>query len=219
MVRSNKKMESILGNAELAISNALVNEEVKTMLMEYNYNDQRLNEGSTLQKKAKEFYQSYIKEHGQQIESTSQLEKTYEECNPLYVEHITLSRLALRNEPAKKSKFALDGERKKDLYGWIEQAELFYDNGLADEELSNKLLRYNLTREKLEKGRELVLKVKKANQTQEKEKSEAQESRRQRDATFDVLIDWISEFTTVARFACASKPELLEKLGIFVKSD
>jgi hypothetical protein len=219
MIISNKKMESILGNAELAVSNALENEELKTMLMEYNYDDQRLNEGLSLQQKAKELYQTYAKEHGQQLEATSQLEEIFEECNSLYIEHITLSRLALRNEPSKKSKFALDGERKNDMFGWIEQAELFYDNCLADEELLNKLLRYNLSGEKLEKGRQSVLNVKKANQTQEKEKSESQEARRQRDEAFTLLSDWMTEFNTVARFACSAKPELLEKLGIFVKSD
>ena len=96
MVISNKTMESILGNAELAISNALENEEVKTMLMEYNYDDQRLSEGSALQKNAKELYQAFVREHGQQLEATSQLEKTYEGSNPLYIGHITCSQPSAR---------------------------------------------------------------------------------------------------------------------------
>jgi hypothetical protein len=128
--------------------------------------------------------------------------------------------LALRNKPKKKSKFALAESRRKDIYGWIEQAEVFYDNVLGDEEvLTDISTRFGLTKEKLENGKQLVLKVKAANKNQEKEKSDSQQATEDRDKSFKVLSDTLSEFFQVCKFALAHKPQLLERLGILKLSE
>ncbi|UCH97859.1 MAG: hypothetical protein JSV88_13670 [Candidatus Aminicenantes bacterium] len=209
-----KTMENVLGIAELAFTTAKTDEEIKTPLLEYNYDDARLDQCLAVHKKAKEDYQKQIKERSDQFQATAELETALDEANPVYIEHITLTRLALRNKPKKKSKFALAESRRRDIYGWIEQAEVFYDNAFADEEVLNEIsTRFGLTREKLEKGKQLVLKVKEANKKQEKEKSEAQQATEDRDKSFKVLYDILSEFYQVSQFALVHKPQLLERLG------
>jgi hypothetical protein len=215
-----KTMENILGIAELAFTTAKSDEEIKTPLLAYNYDDARLDQCLELHKKAKADYQKQIKERSEQFQATAALDSALEEANPVYIEHITLTRLALRNKPKKKSKFALAESRRKDTYGWIEQAEVFYDNVLGDEEvLTDIAARFGLTKEKLEIGKQLVLKVKEANKNQEKEKSESQQATEDRDKLFNELSERLSEFFLVCKFALAHKPQLLERLGYLQLSE
>lgn len=215
-----KTMENILGIAELAFTTAKTDEEIKTPLLEYNYDDARLDQCLALHKKAKEDYQKQIKERSEQFQATAELENALDEANPIYIEHITLTRLALKSKPKKKSKFSLAGSRRRDIYGWIEQAEVFYDNVLGDEEvLTDIAARFGLTKEKLEMGKQLVLKVKEANKNQEKEKSDSQQATEDRDKSFKVLYDALSEFYQVSQFAFADRPQLLERLGYLQLSE
>ncbi len=215
-----KTMEKILGIAELAFTTAKLDEEIKTPLLAYNYDEARLNQCLELHKKAKEDYQKQIKERSEQFQATADLEKALDEANPVYIEHISLTRLALRNKRKKKSKFALAESRRKDIYGRLEQAEVFYDNLFADEEILTELsTRFGLTKEKLEKGKELVIKVKQANQSQQKEKSESQQATLDRDKSFKALYDALSEFFQVCQFALAPRLQLLERLGYLKLSE
>ena len=219
MFLTKKTMENTLGVAEMAITTAMNDEEVKTPLLEYNYDESRLQEGLDLHKIAKQKYQQQVKEKGEKLQARENIEKTYNEANPVYIEHITLTRMALKKRPAMKDKFSLRGSRRRDIFGWIEQAELFYKNVLEDEEALNLLSYYDLTKEKLQKGQELVLKVKTAVQTQQKEKSESQDATEKRDQAFNALSDWISDFFQVCKFALNTKPQVLERLGILALSE
>ena len=215
-----KTMENILGIAELAFTTAKTDEEIKTPLLEYNYDDARLDQCLEIHRQAKEDYQKQIKERSEQFQATAELENALDEANPVYIEHITLTRLALKSKPKKKSKFSLAGSRRRDIYGWIEQAEVYYDNVLGDEEvLADIAARFGLTKEKLEIGKQLVLKVKEANKDQEKEKSDSQQATEDRDRLFAVLSERLSEFFLVCKFALAHKPQLMERLGYLQLSE
>lgn len=219
MILTKRTMENLLGTAEMAINTAVSDDDVKVPLSEYNWNEQRLQEGLQLHQSAKQKYQQQVKERGDQFQAGAAVEDAYEVANPVYIEHLTLTRLALRKQPEKKDNFALRGRRKKNLFGWIEQAELFYDNVLEDEEVLKQLVRYGLTKEKLEKGRQMVLKVKNANRSQEREKSQSQEATVERNRAFDALSDWLSEFFQVCKFALAANPQVLERIGITAASE
>lgn len=52
MTVSTSKMEDLLVKSKVAITNAMSDQEIKTLLLEYNYDDSRLNEGLELLKQA-----------------------------------------------------------------------------------------------------------------------------------------------------------------------
>ncbi|NEP46299.1 MAG: hypothetical protein F6K35_46720, partial [Okeania sp. SIO2H7] len=56
------------------------------------------------------------------------------------------------------------------------------------------------------------------NAAQEKEKGEAQQATKTRDEALDALDDWLGDFLAIAEVALADKPQLLEALGVLVRS-
>ena len=98
-------------------------------------------------------------------------------------------------------------------------AELFYNNALSDEEVLKLMGRYGITKEKLAKGLQLVIKVKEANEIQEAQKTVSYKATGERKKAFDDLFAWLSEFFQVCKFALASRPELLERVGVPVPSE
>jgi len=211
-------MEDLLVNSKMAINNAMSDEEIKTLLLEYNYDDSRYNEGLELNKKAEELYNKQKKEYSEQYKASEELDKAYKAAKPVYQEHVDLTRLAFRHDPSQLVSLGVEGSLHRQFSAWLTQARQFYDNTINDEKVLGKIARYNLTKEKLEKGFQLISIVEVANNKQEKEKGEAQQFTKDRDKAMDALSDWTYELSVVAKFALAEKPQLLEKLGIKVES-
>jgi hypothetical protein len=218
MTVSTSKMEDLLVKSKVAITNAMSDQEIKTLLLEYNYDDSRLNEGLALLKQAEEVYQKQKKEYREQYVASQELDQSIEKAKPLYTEHVDLTTLAFRHESTKLVDLGLDKIRERTFSAWLIQAIEFYKIVINDETVIEKLSMYNLTKDKLEKGRQLIIEVELANSRQEKEKGEAQDSTKERDKIMAQLEDWMYEFTVICRYALKSKPQLLEKLGIKVKS-
>lgn len=220
MSLSRKTTEELLGIAEMAFNVAKTDEKFKAPLLAYRIDDARVDEYLAIFSDAKEKYHDFVRERGEQFEATAAVEKALAEAKPVYNEHVTLARLALKENPSMKGKFGLNGRRKRRVFSWIGQAEVFYRNLLDDAEMLASLdARYGLTLERLEAGRDLVLAVKAVNSKQESEKSESQQARVDKDESLRLLQGALSEYFQVCKFAHADNPQLLERVGITVLSE
>jgi len=73
---------------------------------------------------------------------------------------------------------------------------------------------FNINKEKMEAGQELVLGCEVKYNLQLKEKGEAQTATKVRDEAVDQLDAWMSDFTGIARITLEENPQYLEMLGI-----
>lgn len=204
--------------AQVAIDNAILDVETKTLLTIYGYDDVRLAEGKALLDNANLLQQVQQKEYGDQFEATNDLNSTWNSAKKEYIRFIKISRIALKGEVAIFQKLDLLGRRKESLSGWIAQAKQFYLNALLDATVLDKLAGFGITQVKLEAGKALLENTEIKNAVQEKEKGEAQQATKERDKATDELFEWLSDFIVIARIALEEKPQMLEKLGIFVQS-
>ncbi|MBU0473814.1 MAG: hypothetical protein KKF62_06580 [Bacteroidetes bacterium] len=205
-------------SAQVTIDNAIADVEIKALLADYGYDDVRLAAGKTLLDTTNQMHQVQQKEYGDQFEATNALNSVWASAKNEYMRFIKISRIALRDEFAISQKLALNSRRKESLSGWISQAKQFYLNALSDSTVLAKLAAYGITQEKLEAGKALLEETEVKNASQEKEKGEAQQATKERDNAADDLFEWLADFTVIARIALEEKPQLLEKLGIFVES-
>lgn len=127
-----------------------------------------------------------------------------------------MEKFRFKNNKGVWQELGLTGKRRDNFSGWLLQANQFYNNALANPEILNKFATVNVTQESLTAGKALVDAAEQANQTQEKEKGEAQNATKTRDAALDDLEVWIEDLKGFSRIALEGKPQLLESLGLGV---
>ena len=214
MSKPKKSLADRLLAAQVAISNAMTDEEIKSLIAAFGYDETRMNTGKGLLDAANQLQQVQQKEYGDQFQATDALNGLWAQADADYMRYVKIARIALKDDHAAFQKLALSGIRKKSLSGWMAQAKQFYLNALADMAVITKLSGYGVTQEKLQAGMELLAHTETANATQKKEKGEAQQATLDRDKAIDQLEDWLSDFVAITRIALEDKPQLLEKLGI-----
>ncbi|MGD9487146.1 MAG: hypothetical protein AB7W47_03950 [Calditrichaceae bacterium] len=218
MTMSSQSMAIRMMAAELAITNALSDEQVKSYLAEYGYDDTRLNEGKALFDTAHELQQKQIREYGEQYEATDAVNSVKDKASAVYMKHVKIARIALQSDRGAAQKLDLNGRRKGSLSGWLAQATQFYINATTAPDIITAMAKFNITEEKLLAGKQLIEETVSLNAAQEKEKGEAQQATVERDEALDALEFWLSDFIAIARIALEEKPQLLEKLGIVERS-
>ncbi len=200
--------------AQNAITNALGYEEIKNLLANFGYTEERLQEGQQLYERASELQAKQQEEYGEQFAATDALNAAKATANREYMNHVKIARIAFRDDRGAAESLQLTGDRRQSLSGWLKQARVFYANGLGNSEVLTALGRYGITTEKLTAAQGQVAGVEQALNNQLKEKGEAQVATQQRDEAFDALQEWMGDFIAIARIALESQPQYLEVLGV-----
>ena len=169
-----QKTDRFLHRAHVAIDNALNFAEIQTYLNQYGYTKIKLQEGQKLYTIALEACQKQQQEYGQQMSSTETVNTLWKEAKESYMRCVKIARVAFKNNPGVARALGLNGERKKSLSGWLNQAKQFYHNALNDPEIIKKLTEYGITRIKLEAAKDDTDALETASLRQEKGKGNAQ---------------------------------------------
>ena len=209
---------SQLERANTAISNALEDPAIATLLAGVGYDQATLEAGQALYEQAHDLNRTQEREYGEQNAATAALEAARQQADTTYMGFLKIARVALKGDHQAITALGLVGTRKISLTGWLDQACQFYTNALETPAVLTKLARYNITQTRLEAGKAEVDAVLAARHTQERERGDAQTSTKVRDAALDALNEWVGDFIEIARVALAGQPQLLEKLGIRVAS-
>lgn len=204
--------------AQIAIENALNDEEIAPLLTAYGYDVTKLNVGNALRQAAMQEVQRQVEEYGDQFTATDIVNQAWQQANAEYMKHVKIARVAFKNERGAFQKLALDGQRKRTLSGWLGQARQFYSNALSDTHVQNVLLGFGIDVAALTAAQALVDAAEQASAAQESEKGDAQQATLERNKAMQALDAWMSDFIAIARIALAGKPQLLEKLGVQVKN-
>ena len=219
----NKKKSSTeadrLNSARLTIDNSMDTPYIAESLARFGYDQPKLKEGESLLNAAETLVSRHKKEYGDQYAATDTMHKSHGEAHALYMQHVKLARIALKNEPGLSESLQLQGERRKTISEWINQASIFYENALSSAEIKAALSRFGIDEAALERGKALVNQVGKAQAIQRKEMGEAQSATLAKDQAMEALDEWVGELRAVARIAITDKPQHLEALGIMIPSN
>lgn len=212
------KIAEFMENTNLALSNAYNNEPVRSLLLEYNYDEPKFDAAFKLYDAAYAAETTHVKERGEQHEARKKFDALFDDAHKIYMEHVDFVKLLCRKKPKLQDTFGLHEPRKKTISGWLKQARVFYTNVLANPEILEDLTRYNLTKEKLEANLANVTAVAQANIDHKREKAEAQDAREKRDAAIEALYEIMYEFMKVCKYALKEHPQLMEALGVMTVS-
>ena len=199
--------------AQVAIDNARGDAGILAAMGVFGYDEERLGVGRALYGEAQTLVSRQKAEYGEQFEATAAVQTAWDEGNAAYMRTFKVARVALKGNPKARAAMMLSGDRKRTLSGWLEQTTAFYANLMADAKLMAAMGIFGYDQAKLEAEQVLMQAVVKANLVQEKEKGEAQEATKLRDARLDELDQWMSDFKAIAQVALEENPQWLEKLG------
>ena len=214
MVTFHSNIDEFFNWVQVALDNVQSTPEIATALAAFGVAEARLQEGAELLAQARTLYAGQVRERGEQYQATEAINRAWDEADETYSVHRRLVRLVFRNDPKKLDELGLSGSRKRSLSGWLGQATVFYTNLVADAEALAALGRYNVTQEAIVAGKGLVDATAQLNSAQEREKYEAQQATKDRDAALDTLNEWAVEFREIARIALADRPQQLEALQL-----
>lgn len=213
MTRPKRSIDERLLAAQVAIDNALGDADVLAALNVFGYDEARLNAGKALYEEAVALVNQQKVEYGDQFEATAAVRAAWEEADAAYMRTLKVARVALKGNQKARAAMMLAGTRKQSLSGWLEQATAFYTNLVGDADLMAAMANFGYDQAKLEAEGTLIQAVVDANLAQEKEKGEAQDATKQRDAKLDEMDEWMSDFKAIAQVALEENPQWLEKLG------
>lgn len=213
-----QSIEQRLQFTDIALGNALSDAEISAELAAVGYDSTKIQAGQTLLNAVRDFSRDQIVQYSEQYAASEEMNTAWAEADKVYMRTVKLARIALRDNLKEQLALGLQGQRKRTMTGWLNEAKLFYVNAMASDVAKTAMLVFGYTDEKWADEVALIDALAEKVRAREVEKGEAQNATKQRDAKMDELDAWMQDFVAVARIALEEWPQRLEKLGIFVAS-
>jgi len=202
----------------VAFENAHSNPEIVEILAEFGYDEAKLNEGKQIHTDTRRLFDFKETEVDETKEAKSIWDNKLDTLTDTYLLHRKKAKAVFRKEPVILSQLEIDGRIPAKYIKFIEIVRKFYSVLLADEVLQQRLLILKITLEDLTQANNQLSEVEQTRADYLRERSETQDATDAKDNAFETLDDWMYDFYMVARIALADKPQLLEALGLFVRS-
>lgn len=216
-ITKQKKKDFIL-NAKAYLENAGDDAYIKEQVLSIGYDENRLNEGRAVQQAAWESREKQLVAMNKARALHTLLEETFKTNYGSFVADSRLLRSTFIRDVPVKEKLGLFGKRKRHVASYIEAARTFYDTLLAEKEILDQLVQLNFNPETIQVKLASIDEVEKAYGGYKDAEKEAQAATEQCDKEFKKLQDWIRVFQDACRIVLKERPQLLEKVGILVRS-
>jgi hypothetical protein len=203
---------------KLALTNAELQAEIASAMATYGYSAQVIAEGKALLDETIAAYNSNQKENNETREAKANFDQKYSDLQTTYNKHRKLAKVVFRNDDLNYQKLALKGRVPQAYVNCMAIVKTFYSEIVNDNNLQSKLARLNFTKEEAENGLSFIADLENLRNIYLREKGESQEATQKKDVTFAKLDNWMQDFYAVAKIAMEEQPQLLEAIGILVRS-
>ena len=147
---------------------------------------------------------------------TFYVEKDEAEANHLRT--LKLVKVLARNDEDLQDRLKLYAGKVYAIEAWIDSSVGFYNSLLNETDFLAILVKFKLTAERLTAELKAFKDLKQLRNEAMMEKGQAQEATRLRNEKLDALADYCTELKVIAEIALERQPQLLETLGILVRS-
>jgi len=211
-------LATFLSKCASLIENSITNTIIADAVALFGYDTAKLNAGKQLLDQALDETAEQQSKYGEQYGSTDTKYQLKNDTHKTYMKTIKVARIVFEGDTDAIGELQLKQGRNATFADWYQQAFNFYTNLLAKTEFIDAMGEYAYTKEKLEAEFADLKHVEEANLAFLEEKGEAQQSTQDRNVILNELQDWANDYSEIAKVALKAKPQLLEVLGIFVKS-
>lgn len=217
MARNTSEAQT-LEQYRVAFENTASQSLISTIMAEYGYDSATMALGKALYDETRQAFDSNKKETDESTAAYQVFDGKRKELADVYSSHRKKAKVVFRNDSVTADKLEITGTLPQAYIKWLETVKKFYSTAIADSDIHNKLSRLKISLDDLNAASSLIPEVEATRAAYLKEKGESQDATTIKDAAFAKLDDWMSEFYAVARIAMEDNPQLLEALGLIVKS-
>ncbi len=171
----------------------------------------RYNEVMRLMELQKKEYQEEREAYDIYFAKKDDVEKTFQNTRDLVKELST-------NDPDLQNRLKFSPMSRLPLGDWIQAGIDFYDSLLRENALLQRLERFKVTQERLNSEKQELEELRQLRSSALVEKGQAQEATRLRNQKLEELEDYCRLLKTLAGLALQHRPQLMESLGILVRS-
>jgi len=202
----------------ISFENVAAQPEIAAAMLTVNYTPQKIAVGEDLLAVTRQIFDLNIIEDDETSVAYNNYLTIKKDAEKTYARHRKLSKVIFRNDPVTAEKLAITGSIPRPYINWIETSRKFYTTAASDPVILEKLLNLNITTEEITASSTQIADLEAARAIYHREIGESQETTQKKDAAFAEMDHWMSDFYTVARVALEDHPQLLESLGVMVRS-
>lgn len=215
---SRQKREHFIVNAKAYLENAASDAYIKEQILAIGYDEARLSEGHQMQQNALESRQKQLRLINQAKAAHTHMREVFSANYASFRDDVRLFRSAFFRNIVVKEKLGLYNTRKRTVPGFLEQARSLYTTLQKEPDILNELGKFNITDEAVRGKLAGLEEVEKAYQVSLDVDRASQDATDESGKNYQKLADWIRELQAACRIVLKDKPQLLEKVGILVRS-
>lgn len=207
-----------LERARIALTNAETHAEIKPALESYGMDTDKVAEGMSVYNNAKEVWERNKTEDAESAIASNSYKSSYNQLQVLFKRHRDQVLIFFKKQPDILSSLGVKGRFPVKYNEFFDKVKLFYSTIQKNATIQSEMDKIKITADvvtdclsKLD-----VLLADRANY--DKELGESQDVTKSKNAALLELKEWMDDFDAFAKVALYDKPQLLEVLGIFVRS-
>lgn len=207
-----------LKSSKVALNNSNEDVEIQAELGKYGFDGARIAEGLTYYDEADKAVSATAAALGTQKLATENLKAARKSAEDAYQALSGVAKVVLKGNEGALTKLGLNRAMPRVMAPFISAGNILFGNALGEPDIKAKLAGRGYTQEKLTAEHAKIAAYDDADDKQEAAKGAYQQAASIEAAALKRLNDWMSEFRKIAKIALKDKKNLLEKLGIKVRS-
>ena len=152
MARQNQSIDRFLNDVQVILDNIRKSPDIQTALVEYGYDEVRLDEGAALKVTLQAQHTAQKQAYGAQFAATWAAYAAWKAADVTYTKHRRLMGIAVRYNKGRRHALGLNQRKQYTQEKWRGQAVQFYDSVLKDDDAIADVALFKVTQEELVQG-------------------------------------------------------------------
>ncbi|MFV0377582.1 MAG: hypothetical protein ACK5JD_09790 [Mangrovibacterium sp.] len=209
---------AVLEQYRVSFENVKKQPVIATALAEFGYPSGRIATGQAYYIAALQVYQQNKSKDDEKLAAHNLFTQKKNALAKLYSTHRKKAKVAFRKDPITLALLAIDGGQPHVYVKWMEMVEKLYNELAKNDSLRVTLAGYKITDTELTQAATLIADTQSARAAYLLKVGESEDATKHKDAALAQIDEWMGDFYAVARIALDQHPQLLEALGVKVKS-
>lgn len=207
-----------LERARTALFNARNHPEIKPLMADFGMDETKLTEGDTVYDHARSMKELSDREEKESRLSSNTYQLAFEEFQSLFKRHQDFVRIFFKDDPQVLINLGVSGKFPRRYSEVFDKAKAFYSAAQLDPGLQQQLNQVKITSDVVADSLSKLDALLASRSHFDKEMGESQEVTQSKNMAMLKLKTWMDKFDAIAKLAMYDRPQLMEVLGIFVRS-